>query len=82
MAPAHGIWVPRCEGRPAFTSKMEAIRYADYHDRPSLWPRAFFSGDPCKVGSNLKKHTVVPVEIAIEEICVPLSAARLRAKGK
>src|ERR1700733_2635072 len=23
MAPAHGIWVPRCEGRQAFTSKRE-----------------------------------------------------------
>src|ERR1700688_4167142 len=23
MAPAHGIWVPRCEGREAFTSKWE-----------------------------------------------------------
>jgi hypothetical protein len=29
----------------------------------------------CKVSSNLKKHTVAPVEIAIKEICVPLSAA-------
>jgi len=36
MAPAHGIWVPRCEGRQAFTSKMGAIRYEDYHDRPRL----------------------------------------------
>jgi hypothetical protein len=35
MAPAHGIWVPKCEGHQAFTSKMGAIRYADYHDRPS-----------------------------------------------
>ena len=26
MAPAHGIWVPRCEGHQAFTSKMGAIR--------------------------------------------------------
>ena len=34
MAPAHGIWVPKCEGHQAFTSKMGAIRYADYHDRP------------------------------------------------
>ncbi len=42
MAPAHGIWVPKCEGHQAFTSKMGAIRYADYHDRPRLAPRAFF----------------------------------------
>ena len=34
MAPAYGIWVPRCEGHQAFTSKMGAIHYADYHDRP------------------------------------------------
>src|ERR1700751_3107267 len=43
MAPAHGIWVPKCEGHQAFTSKMGAIRYADYHDRPRLG-QARFSG--------------------------------------
>ena len=25
MAPAHGVWVPKCEGHKAFTSKMGAI---------------------------------------------------------
>src|ERR1700751_489552 len=43
MAPAHGIWVPKCEGHQAFTSKMGAIRYADYKDRPRLG-QARFSG--------------------------------------
>jgi len=41
MAPAHGIWVPRCEGHQAFTSKMGAIRHADYHDRPRLGQERF-----------------------------------------
>src|ERR1700676_4887133 len=41
MAPAHGIWVPKCEGHQAFTSKMGAIRYADYHDRPRLGQERF-----------------------------------------
>ena len=41
MAPAHGIWVPKCEGHKAFTSKMGAIRYADYHDRPRLGQERF-----------------------------------------
>jgi hypothetical protein len=41
MAPAHGIWVPKCEGHRAFTSKMGAIRYADYHDRPRLGQERF-----------------------------------------
>jgi hypothetical protein len=46
MAPAHGIWVPKCEGLQAFTSKMGAIRYADYHDRPRLG-QEHFSGPRC-----------------------------------
>jgi hypothetical protein len=46
MAPAHGIWVPKCEGHKAFTSKMGAIRYADYHDRPRLGQERF-SGPRC-----------------------------------
>jgi hypothetical protein len=46
MAPAHGIWVPRCEGHQAFTSKMGAIRHADYHDRPRL-SQERFSGARC-----------------------------------
>ena len=41
MAPAHGIWVPKCEGHQAFTSKMGAIRHADYHDRPRLGQERF-----------------------------------------
>jgi hypothetical protein len=41
MAPAHGIWVPKCEGHQAFTSKMGAIRYADYHDRPRFGQERF-----------------------------------------
>jgi CTP synthase (UTP-ammonia lyase) len=41
MAPAHGIWVPKCEGHQAFTSKMGAIRYADYHDWPRLGQERF-----------------------------------------
>jgi hypothetical protein len=41
MAPAHGIWVPKCEGPKAFTSKIGAIRYADYHDRPRLGQERF-----------------------------------------
>jgi hypothetical protein len=43
MAPAHGIWVPKCEGPKAFTSKIGAIRYADYHDRPRLGQERFSS---------------------------------------
>ena len=46
MAPAHGIWVPKCEGPKAFTSKIGAIRYADYHDRPRLGQERF-SGPRC-----------------------------------
>ena len=41
MAPAHGIWVPKCEGPKAFTSKIGAILYADYHDRPRLGQERF-----------------------------------------
>jgi hypothetical protein len=41
MAPAHGIWVPKCEGHQVFTSKMGAIRYGDYHDRPRLGQERF-----------------------------------------
>jgi hypothetical protein len=41
MAPAHGIWVPKCESHQAFTSKMGAIRYANYHDRPRLGQERF-----------------------------------------
>ena len=41
MAPAHGIWVPKCEGRLAFTSKKGAIRHEDYHDRPRLGQERF-----------------------------------------
>jgi hypothetical protein len=41
MAPAHGIWVPKCEGHQAFTSKRGAIRYADYHNWPRLGQERF-----------------------------------------
>ena len=33
--------VPRCGGRQAFTSKMGAIRYEDYRDRPRLRQERF-----------------------------------------
>jgi hypothetical protein len=36
MAPAHGIWVPRCEGHQAIHEQMGAIRYADYHNWPGF----------------------------------------------
>jgi len=46
MAPAHGIWVPKCEGRLAFTSKKGAIRHEDYHDRPRLGQERFWCDGP------------------------------------
>jgi hypothetical protein len=62
MAPAHGIWVPKCEGHQAFTSEMGAIRYADYHDRPRLGQDRFSgpAAGQAVVRKSLRRAQMLP----------------------
>ena len=65
MAPADGIWVPKCEGHQAFTSKMGAIRYADYHGRPRLGQERFSGSRVDAIGQvvlrkSLRRSQMLP----------------------
>jgi len=66
MAPAHGIWVPKCEGRLAFTSKKGAIRHEDYHDRPRNLAKSVFqvhgadATDQVVVRKSLRRAQMLP----------------------